>query len=62
MFGRTAGLKARELTLSSGGDVTSTSFIGLWLLDKVVLLKLAVVPKEDVFPAPNRLIFCPKNT
>lgn len=33
-----AGLKARHETASSGGDVTSKSFIGLWLVGAVTTL------------------------
>ena len=53
--GSTPGLNARELTLSSGADVTSMSFMGLWLVCVLVLLNTPVVPNVDV-PPPNKLI------
>ena len=53
--GKTAGLKARELTLSSGGDTTSKSFIGLKLV-VFALPNTPVLPKLDVVFPPNKLI------
>ena len=58
--GRTPGLKAIQLTLSSGGDVTSMSFMGFTLPDVAALLNMELdVPKLDV--PLNKLIvmlFC----
>lgn len=53
--GKVGGLKDRQPMLSSGEDVTSISFIGLWL-SVVVLPNMLVppVPKPEV--VPNRLM------
>ena len=43
------GLKAMQVTVSSGGCTTSKSFVGLWLL-----LKEAVLARLDIMP--DRLV------
>lgn len=53
--GRRPGLKAIQLTLSSGGDVTSMSFIGFTTPGVAVLLNMEVVAPKLGVPL-NKLI------
>ena len=53
--GRTPGLKAMQLTLSSGGDVISMSFMGFTFPDVAALLNMDVAAPKLGVPL-NKLI------
>ena len=54
--GRTPGLNAIELTLSSGGDATSMSFIGFVCCVVVAVVVPNIVFAPNVVAPPNKLI------